>query len=263
MKKCKWCNKITDKIVTFVDDFGDKNDICISCKEKADKKLCIRCGTKTDAYIKGKCINCIQIDNYNKQLRKNEVALGVADMEDDSDSSAGSKDRYSAAFEFTPEEYNQWVTMGKAVSNADISNVENIYDIDNVELPEEINQKIIAEFSEEDREAVREELKEVMREELRKQDSHTRNINKQVKIQNKAYLKRIWVIVKLNAAGIPLEQIDLYAKDLEELLDNCLYKLTQHKCKVLIANKSDVKKLIKSNDVNVIDSRQNIYIVEC
>ena len=49
-------------------------------------------------------------------------------------------------------------------------------------------------------------------------------------------------------------------EDLEKLLDTCFMKLINRKCRIIIANSPENRKLIKSSEV--IDYRNDVFIVE-
>lgn len=204
MAKCNWCGRNVKELDIVTDSLGEVSNICPSCKKSHDAHECIRCGNVSDLLFKGKCMNCVQVDNYKKQIRQDEVALGISSMEDFEEDSAKVDDKmaqrsnYCAEFDFSDEEYDNWMTMGKTVSPKDI--------------------------------------------------------------KGDPQLRRIWLIVKLNAAGLPLSAINNYTEDLEKLLDACFMKLINRKCRIIIANSSENRKLIKSS--KVIDYRNDVFIVE-
>lgn len=203
MAKCDWCNKNVKTLETITDSMGEVSNVCTSCKKSNESNECIRCGNVSDLLFKGKCMSCVQVDNYKRQVKQNEVALGISSMDDFNDSAKADVEMakqsgYCAEFDFSTEEYDNWVTMGKTVSPKDI--------------------------------------------------------------KGDPQLRRIWLIVKLNAAGLPLSAINDYIEDLEKLLDACFMKLINQKCKIIIANSSENRKLIKSSVV--IDYRNEVFIVE-
>lgn len=199
MAKCDWCGRNVKALEVVTDSMGDVANICPSCKKSNDAHECIRCGNVSDMLFKGKCMNCIQVDNYKKQVRQDEVAMGIYEEDPDViDEEMSKNSNYCAELDFTDEEYENWATMGKTVSPKDIK-------------------------------------KDVQ-------------------------LRRIWMIVKLNAAGLPLSAINNYTEDLENLLDTCFMKLINRKCKVVIANTPENRKLIKKS--KVIDYRNEVFIVE-
>ena len=193
MAKCNWCGRNVKALDVVTDSLGEVSNICPSCKKSHDAHECIRCGNVSDLLFKGKCMNCVQVDNYKKQVRQDEVALGISSMEDFEEESTKIDDKmaqrsnYCAEFDFSDEEYDDWMTMGKAVSPKDIKG-------------------------------------------------------------------------KLNAAGLPLSAINNYIDDLEKLLDTCFMKLINRKCRIIIANSSENRKLIKSS--KVIDYKNDVFIVE-
>lgn len=202
MARCDWCGKNVKTLEIITDSMGETANVCNSCKASSDAHECIRCGNVSDMLFKGKCMNCVQVDNYKKQVRQDEVALGISTMEDlesaDVDSKMAKKSNYCAEFDLSDDEYDNWMTMGNTVSPKDI--------------------------------------------------------------KGDPQLRRIWLIVKLNAAGLPLSAINNYIEDLETLLDSCFMKLINRKCKIIIANSSENRKLIKAS--TVIDYRNDVFIVE-
>lgn len=204
MARCDWCGKNVKTLEIITDSMGEVANVCDSCKANSDAHECIRCGNVSDMLFKGKCMNCVQVDNYKKQVRQDEVALGIStaeDLEEDAtevDSKMAKKSNYCAEFDLSDEEYDNWMTMGNTVSPKDI--------------------------------------------------------------KGNPQLRRIWLIVKLNAAGLPLSAINSYIEDLETLLDACFMKLINRKCKIIIANSSENRKLIKAS--TVIDYKNDVFIVE-
>lgn len=200
MAKCEWCGRTVETLEVVTDSMGDIANVCPSCKKSNDEHECIKCGNISDLLFKGKCMNCVQVDNYKKQVRQDEVAMGVYDMDDSSaiDEEMTKASQYCADLDLSDEEYEHWTTMGSVVSPKDI-----------------------------------------------KKD---------------AQLRRVWLIVKLNAAGLPLSAINDYIEDLENLLDTCFMKLINRKCRVVIANTPENRKIVKS--ANVIDYKNEVFIIE-
>lgn len=203
MAKCNWCGRNVKALDVVTDSLGEVSNICPSCKKSHDAHECIRCGNVSDLLFKGKCMNCVQVDNYKKQMKQDEVALGVSSMDDieednQIDTEMAKKSNYCADLDLSDEEYDNWMTMGNTVSPKDI--------------------------------------------------------------KGDPQLRRVWLIVKLNAAGLPLSAINDYIEDLEKLLDTCFMKLINRKCRIIIANSSENRKLIKSSVV--IDYRNDVFIVE-
>lgn len=79
-------------------------------------------------------------------------------------------------------------------------------------------------------------------------------------LKNDAVLRKLWIIVKFNCAGIYDNKIidDNYC-DIEELLDRNLSNLIGKKCKIVIADTPESRKLIKQSDV--IDYKNKTYII--
>lgn len=203
MAKCEMCGKNVKSLETVTDMMGNINKVCTNCKKSSDAHECIRCGNVSDMLFKGKCMNCVQVENYKKQIKQNEVALGISSMDDfndeiKADSEIVKQSGYCAELDFSDEEYDNWLTMGKTVSPKNI--------------------------------------------------------------KDDPQLRRIWLIVKLNAAGLPMSAINDYIEDLEKLLDTCFMKLINRKCRIIIANSSENRKLLKSSEI--IDYRNSVFIVK-
>lgn len=80
-------------------------------------------------------------------------------------------------------------------------------------------------------------------------------------IQKSRELRRIWIIVKLGAAGITdAELISENFKDIEVLLNRCFTKLIHNKCRLLLSVDDTSRKAIKAG--NIIDSEKSVYIIE-
>lgn len=72
-------------------------------------------------------------------------------------------------------------------------------------------------------------------------------------LNNNKELKRIWVMVKLNAAGITEQK---YIRKLEKLFDKNFEMLKNVPCRIIVANNESEVDLSK-----VIDRDENLYIV--
>lgn len=79
-------------------------------------------------------------------------------------------------------------------------------------------------------------------------------------IKEDVRLRRMWIIVKLSTAGIDMDLINEYAPIVEELLETCFSKLIRNKCRIVIANNSETKKLVKSG--TIIDYKDDVYILK-
>ena len=78
---------------------------------------------------------------------------------------------------------------------------------------------------------------------------------------NSVELKRIWIMVKLNASGIyDNDVIGDNIEDIESLLDRNFSKLVRRKCKLLIALTPQDRQLIRES--NVVDYENKVYILE-
>ena len=74
-------------------------------------------------------------------------------------------------------------------------------------------------------------------------------------------LKRIWIMVKLNASGIYDNDIIIeHIEDIENLLDRNFSKLVKRKCKLLIAITPQDRQTIRES--NVLDYENKVYILE-
>lgn len=80
-------------------------------------------------------------------------------------------------------------------------------------------------------------------------------------IMRSVELKRIWIMVKLNATGVyePSLIADNY-KDIEALLDRNFTKLVGNKCKIILANTPESRKLVREGEV--IDYENITYILK-
>lgn len=78
-------------------------------------------------------------------------------------------------------------------------------------------------------------------------------------MQSSKELRRIWIMVKFNATGVyEPETISKHIDDIEKILDRNLSKLVGNKCKVVIANNAEMRKLVRQKEV--IDYEREIYI---
>lgn len=74
-------------------------------------------------------------------------------------------------------------------------------------------------------------------------------------------LRRLWILVKLNAVGIyDNELISNNFVNIELLLNRNFSKLVNNKCKIVIDNSSEVRKVIRNSDV--IDYEYKVYILQ-
>lgn len=80
-------------------------------------------------------------------------------------------------------------------------------------------------------------------------------------MKNNKTLRRLWIMVKLNSAGIYNEKIisDNF-KYIETILDRNLSKLVNNKCKIIIGETSEARKIIRSSEV--IDFEESVYIIK-
>lgn len=80
-------------------------------------------------------------------------------------------------------------------------------------------------------------------------------------LKNSRELKRLWILVKLNAAGIyDNEVISSHMKGIERLLDTNLSKLINNACRILIGNTAETRKIVRESEV--IDYEDDIYILK-
>jgi len=74
-------------------------------------------------------------------------------------------------------------------------------------------------------------------------------------------LRRLWIMVKLNATGIyDNEIISKNFTDIEVLLDRSFSKLVNNKCKILIGSTAETRKLVRES--TVIDYEKEVYIIK-
>lgn len=80
-------------------------------------------------------------------------------------------------------------------------------------------------------------------------------------MKNSRELRRMWVMVKFNAAGIyDGETISKHSPDIEKLLDRNFSKLVGNKCRILIANTAETRKIVRQYEV--IDYENEAYILK-
>jgi hypothetical protein len=74
-------------------------------------------------------------------------------------------------------------------------------------------------------------------------------------------LRRIWIMVKFNAAGIYDNNViaDNF-KDIEALLDRNFSKLINNTCRILIGNTGEARRIVKNS--TVIDYENEVYILK-
>lgn len=74
-------------------------------------------------------------------------------------------------------------------------------------------------------------------------------------------LKRLWILVKLNAVGIYDDNIiNSNMEDIEELVDYNIRNLLYKKCRIIICNTKEDRQLVKSS--KIICNKNRIYIIE-
>lgn len=74
-------------------------------------------------------------------------------------------------------------------------------------------------------------------------------------------LRRLWILVKLNAAGIYDNQlISKNFTNIEMLLDRNFSKLVNNKCKITIDRNSETRKVIRNSEI--IDYEDSVYILK-
>jgi hypothetical protein len=80
-------------------------------------------------------------------------------------------------------------------------------------------------------------------------------------IKKSVELRRIWIIVKLNAAGVKDNKVieDNFA-NIETLLNRSFSKLINNKCTLIIATTPENKRKIKTGEV--IDYEKEVYILK-
>ena len=69
----------------------------------------------------------------------------------------------------------------------------------------------------------------------------------------------MWIITKILATGVSLENVDKYTKALEELLDATFDKLIGKECYVIIAETAELRRQIKN--LNLIATDGTVFIV--
>ena len=191
MAKCSWCGKVTAK-PQVIEAMDGSHRVCTSCAEKFNNNQCRKCGTtvSTDLLIQGMCMTCFQLQLNEKAKRQEEIARGV-DRE--------ALDIIKSEVVFTDEDYEQWLTMGKAFSPDDM--------------------------------------------------------------KNSRELRRLWILVKLNASGVyDGTVISDNVADIETLLDRNLQKLINRRCRIVIANNSKLRREVLQE--TVIDYEGQVYILD-
>lgn len=78
-------------------------------------------------------------------------------------------------------------------------------------------------------------------------------------IHKNQLLKRIWIITKIAAAGVPFSDVDKYASDLEYLLDAHFFQLTGKECYIVIADTPALRKKVKG--LNYLGDKENVFLV--
>jgi hypothetical protein len=135
-------------------------------------------------------MTCVQADLKEKSKRREEVMMGV-DMDAINELSSG--------VTLTNDDYDRWMTMGKAFTPNDM--------------------------------------------------------------KNSRELRRLWIMVKFNAAGVyDNETITKNLADVETLLDRNFSKLIGNKCRLLIANDAEKRREVRQN--KVIDYENETYILQ-
>lgn len=184
MNKCEWCGKTAEKLNSITDEYGDIYHICDKCNTANTNHECIKCGSLITFGIKGMCTTCYQVKMNSMEKRKEEALSGVVETD---------------GLEFTDNEYEQWLTMGRTFTPNDI--------------------------------------------------------------KKSRELRRIWIIVKLSAAGITdTNLISENFSDIEKVLDRSFSKLINNKCKLLLSTNAESRKAIKKG--NIIDNEHLVYILE-
>ena len=73
-------------------------------------------------------------------------------------------------------------------------------------------------------------------------------------------LRRMWIMVKLNAAGVyDNSVISKNFPDIELLLDRNFSKLVKQKCRILIGNSGETRRIVRES--KVIDYENEVYIL--
>lgn len=74
-------------------------------------------------------------------------------------------------------------------------------------------------------------------------------------------LKRMWVLIKLNATGVyDNKVIGENFKDIEELLDRNFTKMIGKRCRIVIADTASARKMVRDNEV--VDHSNKVYILK-
>ena len=74
-------------------------------------------------------------------------------------------------------------------------------------------------------------------------------------------LRWIWILVKLNAAGVYDNKVILENfPDIEELLDRSFTRLLNNKCRILIGNTPELRQKVRES--TVIDYKNQVYILK-
>lgn len=74
-------------------------------------------------------------------------------------------------------------------------------------------------------------------------------------------LKRLWILIKLNATGV--YDTDVIAdnfKNIEALLDRNFTKLIGNRCRIIIADTPEMRKVVRESEV--IDYNDKVYIIK-
>ena len=191
MAKCSWCGKVTTQ-PQMIDGADGSYKVCTACAEKFKNNQCRKCGSvvSADLLIQGMCMTCFQLQLNEKAKRQEEIASGV-----DRDAI----DIIKSEVVFTDEDYEQWLTMGRAFSPDDM--------------------------------------------------------------QNSRELRRLWILVKLNASGVyDGNVISDNIADIETLLDRNLQKLINRKCRIVVASNSKLRREVLQE--TIIDYEGQVYILE-
>lgn len=78
---------------------------------------------------------------------------------------------------------------------------------------------------------------------------------------NSREMRRLWIMVKLNAAGIyDSKVISKHFKDIETLLDRNFSKLVNNTCRLLVGNTGETRKIVRQS--TVIDYENEVYILK-
>ena len=80
-------------------------------------------------------------------------------------------------------------------------------------------------------------------------------------MKNSKELRRIWIMVKFNAAGIyDNKVISENFSDIEVLLDRNFSKLINNTCKILIGNTGEARRIVRNSEV--IDYENEVFILK-